>query len=338
MDAWKVFKETCLIPEGDTPLFIPLKSRILLAVSGGADSVCMAHMFFRLSKLMPLKLHIITFNHNLRKEADKEVTLVKKLAEKLKIPFTAVSLDVKGYAAANAVSIETASRNLRYENLTEHARRLKYNIVATAHNANDNAETALMWLIRGTGTRGMGGVPVERALTKNIKVVRPILNITRPQIEAYVKKNKLAFCTDKSNLQDKFTRNKIRLRIIPEIEKINPSAVTQISSFTKIFERENAFLEILAEAAFAKCVKAQKSKLLLDLDAFLKYNEALRYRVLKKFLPSKNYTARIDEIMRLIMQNNSAFKDNRVYRFSEEWSFKINKSHCVFTKVKLSGN
>lgn len=332
MDAWENFKKLNLYlgaqgNKGQAASLINANDKILLAVSGGADSICMAHMFWRLTKLTPVKLHIITFNHNLRKAAAKEIKLVENFAKKFNLPFTSVSLDVKGYAKAQGASIETAARTLRYAGLSEKAKQLKFNKVATAHNANDNAETVLMWLIRGAGSAGTSGIPLQRPLAKNITLIRPILPVTRAKINAYVKKNKLAFCTDKSNYDDKFTRNKIRLKIMPEMEKINPALIEQLYSFTRITSRENAFLESLTAKKFAKSVRVFKNKLLLDLTAFFGYNEALRYKLLKMILPDKSYGAHINEIMRRICARAKG-----VYRFGRYWSFEIRGTHGVFLK------
>ncbi|MCL2485384.1 MAG: tRNA lysidine(34) synthetase TilS [Endomicrobia bacterium] len=329
MKAWEIFyKEICsgeLVKSGD---------KILLAVSGGPDSVCMTHLFWRFSKKMNTEIVIANFDHGLRKESKKESEIVRRLSENLKVKFITEKLDVEKYAEDNNISIETAGRDLRYSRLLKIAKENKCNKIATAHNANDNAETVLMWLLRGSGS--FSGIPYTRKAEKNIEIIRPLLAVKRKDIEAYVKGQKLPngqklpFCIDKSNFSHEYTRNKIRHTIVPSFEKINPMAVEHIFSLSRIQAREDAFLQEISERFLKKCVKTAKNKILLDLTTFLRYNEAIRFRVLKLILPEKKYSFQINLIMDKILA-----ADKSLYRLSSDWVFSIKQNKAVFENVKI---
>ncbi|MDR2426892.1 MAG: tRNA lysidine(34) synthetase TilS [Endomicrobium sp.] len=297
--------------------------KVLLAISGGTDSMCMFDLFRRLSKKVNMELLAATFDHGLRKESIKESKMVKNFSKKFNIECISEKIDVKKYAKEKGVSIETAGRNLRYENLEKIAVKHKCSKIATAHNANDNAETVLMWLLRGSGS--FTGIPQIRRLSKKVEIIRPILNIKRKDIENYVKKQKIPFCIDKSNFSDKYTRNRIRKSIIPTFEKINPSALDHIFLLNKIQERESAYLEEKSINFLKKCVKASKNRILLDLTSFLRYNEAIRFRILKMVIPDKKYAFQINEIMDRILA-----KEHSVYKISGEWRFRINAGNKAF--------
>ena len=159
MDTWTAFKEDIahyrLIKPG---------SRILLAVSGGPDSVCLAHLFWRLSKTMPVTIFIAHMDHGLRRESHADANFVRLLGKKLGIDVTVENVDIRRCSARDSISLETAGRDERYRALAAIAARLRCSLIATGHTANDNAETVLMWLLRGTGPDGLCGIPRERPL------------------------------------------------------------------------------------------------------------------------------------------------------------------------------
>lgn len=301
--------------------------KILLAVSGGPDSICMMHMFWRLSKKINIELLVINFDHNLRKESKKEAKAVKEFARKLEIKCLTKELDVKKYVKEKGISTETAGRELRYINLENAAKIHKCNKISTAHNANDNAETVLMWLLRGSGS--FTGIPLKRKVSKKLEIIRPLLPIKRKEIENYVKKHKLPFFIDKSNFSYQYTRNKIRHTIIPLFEKLNPSAIEHIFTLSTIQAREDAYLEEISISFAKKCAKFEKNRILLDLTMFLRYNEAVRFRVLKIIIPDKKYNIPINLIMSKILSS-----DKKPYKLSSKWTFSIRSKKAVFEKIK----
>jgi tRNA(Ile)-lysidine synthase len=316
MDAWDIFYKDNSISDGD---------KILLSVSGGADSICMTHLFHRLSSKKNIKLLIVNFNHNLRKESKEEAVLVKNFADSLQIPCIFESLEIKEYAKEKKVSIETAGREMRYLKLEEIAKKYKFKKIATAHNANDNAETLIMRLLRGSAS--LAGIPEERKVDKNISIIRPILPIKRKLIDKYVKKNNLKFCNDKSNFETIHTRNKIRLLAFPIFEKINPLFIEHIFSLTSIQAKENIFFDNFTDKCLKKSVKIFKDKIVIDLKIFLKYDNVIKYRVLAKIFPQKKYNAHINLIMSKILEKKSA-----IYKLSSNWIFIIKENNAKFLK------
>ncbi|MDR2191591.1 MAG: tRNA lysidine(34) synthetase TilS [Endomicrobium sp.] len=326
MKAWEGFykniKSEGLIKSGDA---------VLLAVSGGKDSISMAHLFWRLSKKVPLKLYIVYFDHALRKESKRDGKTVKILSDKLNVPCKTIELEVKKYARQKRISIETAGRNLRYENLLSFAKKLKCNKIATAHNSNDNAETVLMQLLRGSGN--LTGIPLRREIDKKIEIIRPLLCVKRKDIEQYINEQNLPFCTDKSNFSLDYTRNKVRLILMPELEKINPRVLEHISSLSAIQAREDAFLEERADEILKKCAKIGKNRILLDLSTFLLYNKTLCFRALKNLLPDKKYAAQINFIMDEISSQNDF-----THAISANWTVKIKNKKAFFMRRNANAN
>ena len=168
MKTWDIFYQN-IVQTG----LVKSKDKVVLAVSGGQDSICMLHMFWRLAKKMQIELLTINFNHNLRKESAKEARIVKNLSNKLGIDCILENINVKEYSKKESISIETAGRNLRYLSLENIAKKYKCNKISTAHNANDNAETVLMWLLRGS--RIFIGKHVVAQMTKKFYTFHEIL-------------------------------------------------------------------------------------------------------------------------------------------------------------------
>ena len=317
---WNKFKqnitENKLVTVGD---------KILLAVSGGPDSVVMTDLFYKLQKIFKLELVIVNFNHKLRKESSKETELVANLAKQYKIKFISKIIATKKYASSNKISIEAAGRQLRYKYLEEIAKENKCNKIATAHNMNDNAETVLMWLIRGTGTNGLSGIPYERKICKNLSIIRPLLSIDRTLIEEHIKKNNIKFSVDKSNFSFDYTRNKIRLGIIPELKKINPLVIEHIYELSKIIYKQNLYLESKIKIFVTNNVKKQKNKIVLNFKSFLKKDSFLQYAVLREILPDKKRAIQIKSILKFIND-----KKQLHYKLSKYWSVTKTKQNIVF--------
>lgn len=191
------------------------KDKVLLAVSGGKDSVLMAYLF----KQAGLDFSIAHCNFNLRgEEAQRDEAFVKGLATTLGVYFHVMHFDTTAYATENNISIQMAARTLRYDWFEQLCTENNYACVAVAHHQNDAIETLLLNLLRGTGISGMHGI-----LPKRDKIVRPLLFLSRQQIDEWVNKNQISFVEDSSNLSSKYARNKIRLEVIPHLRQINPN-------------------------------------------------------------------------------------------------------------------
>ncbi|HVA98593.1 MAG TPA: tRNA lysidine(34) synthetase TilS, partial [Bacteroidia bacterium] len=257
-------------------LFEP-SQKILLAISGGIDSVAMAELFYR-SKI---NFSIAHCNFKLRgKESEADEKFVQKLAEKYKVSFFTKSFDTKKYALKNKISIQMAARELRYHWFSEIIIKEKFAAVSIAHHKSDEVETLLINLLRGTGIAGLHGI-----LPKNGKIIRPLLFATRSEIEAFAKKNKIKFREDSSNKSDKYIRNKIRHTIIPILKEINPAAENSIAeSIEKISETEIIFQKHIAQ--IKKKVRIEKEGIVSFRLTELKKENPLKiivFELLKEF-------------------------------------------------------
>ena len=189
---------------------------VIAALSGGADSVCLLLALNELKETLGIKLSAIHVNHCLRgNESDRDEQFCRDLCGRLRIPLICGRFNVKEEAENRKISTELAARDIRYRFFQENSSGKK---IATAHTANDNAETVIFNLARGTGTKGIAGIPPVRG-----NIIRPLINVTRSQIENYLKEKNQEYVTDSTNLTDDYTRNIIRHIVIPVIEQINSS-------------------------------------------------------------------------------------------------------------------
>lgn len=214
---------------------------VVCAVSGGADSICMLEILKELQEELSLTLYIAHVNHQLRgAESDRDELFVEKLSKNSKIPFYCKRTDVKAFAVTSKLSCEEAGRIVRYDFFNKLMQTLGANKIATAHNKNDNIETVLMRIMRGTDIKGLSGIPIYN----DRDVIRPILCLTRSEIEDYLRCKGIDFVTDSTNLEDYFSRNKVRHNLIPFIEnQFNENFVNVMSSNIEFFSEANSFIE-----------------------------------------------------------------------------------------------
>lgn len=204
------------------------RDSILIALSGGADSVCLAHHLARIARRRNLRLTALHIHHGLRaREADRDAAFAEKTAARLGLPFVLKRVSVSEFARDERRSLEDAARVLRYETFHSVARRFACDVVATGHHADDQAETLLLHLLRGKKAKGLGGIAPKRPLKKKgrgskITLIRPLLDLSRKEILAYLKAYGLKHRTDSSNREERFTRNWIRRKVLPLLETRNP--------------------------------------------------------------------------------------------------------------------
>ena len=232
--------------------------KILVAVSGGKDSMAMLQLFVN-SKL---NFGVAHCNFNLRgAESDADEQLVKTVCGNHKIPFYQSSFDTVKYAAENGVSIQMAARDLRYNWFEELSVKNNFDFIATAHHKNDVAETMLINLTKGTGLSGLHGIK-----NKSGKIIRPLLDFTREEIEAFVQDNNIEFREDLSNFDNKYTRNGIRLDVIPLLEKINPNVIESLNQTANYLSDVESILEEKIEEEFKQCSEQKEDKILFDIE------------------------------------------------------------------------
>ena len=203
---------------------IPQGGRVLAALSGGADSVCLLHLLHSLREELRLTVIAAHYSHGIRTEAAaEEEAFVHNLCKTLEIEYHTRQGDVPAYAKEHRMGLEEAARTLRYGYLYELAERLECDAIAVAHNREDNAETLLFNLTRGAGLGGLGGMPAV-----NDRVIRPLLAVSRAEIEAYDRVHGLDWITDASNFDQRYSRNRIRHSVLPQLREINPEAEAAI--------------------------------------------------------------------------------------------------------------
>jgi len=208
--------------------------RLLLAVSGGPDSVCLTHHLHRISGPKRLALRMLHVHHGLRgTEADRDAAFVERLASSLAVPLTVERIPVRDFARRERRSLEDAARVLRYRALAACAAGLRCNKVATGHQLDDQAETFLMHLLRGTRARGLAGIPAKRPLGRRIELIRPLLPLSRKDILDYLRAYGLKWREDRTNESERFTRNWVRRKVLPLLEEKNPSIREHLAAIAK---------------------------------------------------------------------------------------------------------
>ena len=256
---------------------------VLVACSGGPDSTALLHLLLELSRDIPFSISVAHFNHRLRAQAAADERFVQDMALALDLPYYAGRADVRKAARQWSLGIEEAGRRLRYEFLERAAAEAGATKIATGHNLNDQAETVLMRLLRGTGLTGLGGIPAARGQM----IIRPLLDLERREILGYLRDRKLTWRTDDSNEDEKFLRNKIRHKLIPYLEKqFNPSAVRSLARLAAISRDEDEFLERAARTAARRTITGTAEETFLDANALRKLPPAIARRLVRNFLLS----------------------------------------------------
>lgn len=260
--------------------------KVLIACSGGPDSVCLFHLLLSLKKKWKLRLTLLHLNHGLRgRDAWLDAQFVVKLGKKHRIPVISEKSDIKIRAEQKRESIEEAARHARYAFFLKAARRKKVSKVVLAHTQEDQAETILMRMLQGTGMRGLAGIrPVWKR--EGVTFVRPLLDFSKKQILEYLNEEKIKFRKDKSNESEQFLRNRIRRRVLPFLSaEINPKAIEALARIPAILKDENDFLQELEDEAFKKTfIRKQAEKVLIRRKPFLTLASPLQFRILNRML------------------------------------------------------
>ena len=253
--------------------------KILIALSGGPDSVCLLSILYELKEKFNIKLAAAHVNHMLRgEEADKDEEYAKELCNKLNIEFYSKKIDIDKIANEKNISHEMAGRDERYKFFFELSKVNGYNKIAVAHNSNDQAETIIMNIMRGSGIEGLCGIRSKR----ENGIIRPILCLSRKEIEEYCEKYNLNPRIDKTNLENIYRRNKVRLDILPYMkENFNKDIINTINRMAKLIQVDNDFLEKESNNYYDLYCLKDKSKLIISKEAF-KLDKAILTRIIKK--------------------------------------------------------
>jgi len=253
-------------------------TKLLLAVSGGLDSVCMLHLFCKIRPFFNIELSVLHLNHGLRgAESDGDAAFVKKLAGQYQLPFFNKKVDTLAYKEKNKLSLEEAARELRYKFFEETLNNAKADLLATAHTADDQAETIIDHFLRGSGLLGMSGMPVKRNY-----YIRPMLCFSRAELENYANREKLVFREDASNRDLSYKRNRIRHELLPYLkENFNPNLTATLNRTATIFRDTEDYLEQVAKDACKSLVSLQKkNEISLEIEGYLSYNIQIRNYIL----------------------------------------------------------
>lgn len=255
--------------------------KIVVGVSGGADSICLLFVLLKLQRELSFELICVHVNHGLRgDDADADEAYVKSICEKYQIPCVIYREDVAWIAKKRKQSLEEAGREVRREAFERTCKQCGGTKIALAHHKNDNAETFFMNVARGTGLRGLGGMhPVKG------NIIRPLLAVEREEIEQYLKEQQIAFCTDQTNETDDYTRNRIRNHIVPYFEQeINPKVVAHIGETMEQLREVQLFLEEQTECGYRACTSKENQGILIKKELFCTLPRVIQPFVLKRVL------------------------------------------------------
>ena len=284
------------------------RDKIVLAVSGGPDSISMLNILnnFKKEKLLNFDFCVAHVNHMIRKEAKEDELFVKAYCEKNDISFYSKSIDVKKLANNNKIGTEEAGRNARYEFFDEILRKTNSDRIAIAHNKNDKAETIIMNILRGSGISGLKGIEAKRG-----KYIRPLIECERFEIEKYCEEKNLKPRIDKTNFENIYTRNKIRNVVIPYIEKeFNPNIIETLNRLSEVVSDEENYIEKVVLNKFKEIlINARENEIVLDLKEFNNEEKVIKsrivlYTITRLFGTSKEIAkVHIDDIIKLCSNN-----------------------------------
>lgn len=281
---------------------------VVVAVSGGPDSMCLLDNLFYLREQLKIeKIVVAHLNHMIREEAKSETEYVENYCKRHNIEFYVKYMDILRKAEEQKIGTEEAGRNERYSFFDEVAQKVNANKIAIAHNSNDNAETVLMHLLRGSGVSGLGGIKPYR----EGKFIRPLIKCKRNEIEQYCEDNKLYPKYDKSNNDNTYTRNRIRNELIPYIQKeFNPNIIETMDRLSELVLDEEEYMEKTTNKAFEDIVIEEKNTFItIDLKKFNLLEYVIKTRLIlyitKKIFGTANGIEKkhVEDIIKLCGNN-----------------------------------
>ena len=328
------------------------EKKYIVALSGGADSVCL------LLKMLDEGRHVEAAhcNFHLRgAESDRDESFVVSLCSRLGVPLHRAHFDTREYASLHKVSIEMAARTLRYDYFEKLRRDIGAEAILVAHHRDDNVETVLMNMVRGTGSRGVAGIR-----PRNGHILRPLLDMSRSDIEAYLRERGETYVTDSTNLEDEATRNKFRLNVIPLLRTINPRASENIHSTSKHLAEAERIVEWAVSMAREEIITSQGDDLIIDvprLEAFVSpeyllndicrdygfstsqiadMSEAIREHHVGAVFSSATHIAAVANINnQLCIQISKNIPDQSEYKLPEEGIYNLSSTLKVIIKSEV---
>lgn len=303
--------------------------KVTVCLSGGADSVALLLALLELKNEYNLTITALHINHLLRGEdSDCDEQFCINLCDRLGVPIISERHKVADYARTCSLSIEEAARNIRYKAISEHTKGIK---AATAHTASDNAETVIHNFTRGTGLKGLTGIPKVRE-----NIIRPLILCNRSEIEQYLSEKSQDFVTDKTNFSLDYTRNKIRHEVIPTLVSINPSFYNTVSQGIETIELENSYFEEMANSAYEKSSTSP-----LHLTGLSDFHKAIRHRCIVSLLKMAEISynhERVNQIDDIVLNSGKINLSGDIYVISAKnslWIEKITPKVCENTEQEL---
>lgn len=262
-------------------------TRLLLAISGGADSILLAQML----RAMPYRVTWAHINHQMRSNSRADAVFVSALARRWDLPCDIAQVNVPKYAKRHHLGLEEAARHLRYQALAKIAARWRCAAILTAHHADDQAETILMNFLRGAGPAGLAGMPEVRYWTtsRTVPIVRPLLGVTRREILRTLKKIKLPWRQDPSNRSVRYMRNRIRHVTLPYLDKLYPGLAGRLVQSADIYRAEEEFWRGFLPPYLRKTVRKDGRTMTVVLPRLLRYHKAFSRRILRHILPGLSF-------------------------------------------------
>ncbi len=325
----------------------PSGAKILLAVSGGPDSLCLLHLMSEIASELNITLHIVHVNHGLRPESKMEALFVKKEACRLRIPVTVCSVDVAALKQKGRFSAQDAARRARYAVIRKTARRIGASCIATAHHRDDRAETLLLRILHGGGLDGLAGISREREISAGLMLVRPFFNISRKDIEQYCRMHKLRPVMDSSNEEyDHYLRNRVRLRLLPFLEKEFGCHIRlSLVKSADLLLMDRNLLYSFVENIYCDVVSSMDNGgVKIDLNKLMCFSSALQLRLLRMAMWSSGIErASVTHSRQLLALANNSSPSARIFlpggikavrRYAE---LMLERSDCVLPPAPYDG-
>lgn len=312
----RTIKKYGLIDRGD---------KVVIGVSGGPDSMALLYLLLDIKEDILFDIYVAHVNHGIRgKAADKDEEFVKSICEELNLPFYNKKVDMNKYAKEHNMTAEEAGRELRYGFFREVLQKHGEGKIAVAHNKNDQGETLIMRFMRGTGIDGLRGIPYKRG-----DIIRPLLDISREEIEIYVEENNIETRLDKTNLEPIYNRNKIRLELIPYIEEnFNPNIIDTLARFSRLVSIDIDFLKGITEEIYEKIVKERgKDSIILDRKDLNLLHRSMKQRIIRAVLEEiqgslQGFTEEhINNILKLALESETGKTINLIHNIVAKTSY-----------------